>query len=246
MIDNEKYVKRGQALIIGDDPQRHEEVAAANRNKVGAPFQYAESLFAALAVVKSMTGLPYRHLQGMLIETLGDWDAPCYTTIYRRFQSLEVKRNGNVFTITGGGTVLIRLAVDSTGLKQHNRGEWIRHKWKVRRGFVKLHVMVDVDTKKILAVQVTDDRTGDSPMLVPLLDDALESCVPQTSESGHAGGSTRCSAYGDGAYASRDNLKACRDRNVTPLIKLEVSSTPKGKGAGDVWGMGSPGSVWRL
>ena len=30
MTDNEKYVKRGQALIIGDDPQRHEEVAAAN------------------------------------------------------------------------------------------------------------------------------------------------------------------------------------------------------------------------
>ena len=39
-------------------------MAAANRNKAGAPFQYAESLFAALAVVKSMTGLPYRHLRG--------------------------------------------------------------------------------------------------------------------------------------------------------------------------------------
>ena len=63
MTDNKKYVKRGQALIVGDDPRRHEEVAAANRNKVGAPFQYAESPFAALAVVKSMTGL--RHLQEM-------------------------------------------------------------------------------------------------------------------------------------------------------------------------------------
>ena len=79
----------------------------AGRNKAGAPFQYAGSPFATLAVVKSMTGLPYRHLQK---ETLGDWDAPCYTTIYRRFQSLEVKRNGNVFTITGGGTIRVRLA----------------------------------------------------------------------------------------------------------------------------------------
>ena len=238
MTDNEKYVKRGQALIIGDDPQRHEEVAAANRNKVSAPFQYAESLFAALAVVKSMTGLP--------IETLGDWDVPCYTTIYRRFQSLKVKRNGNVFTITGGGTVLIRLAVDSTGLKQYNRGEWIRHKWKVRRGFVKLHVMVDVDTKKILAVQVTDDRTGDSPMLVPLLDDALENCVPQTSESGHAGGSTRCSAYGDGAYASRDNLKACRGPQRDSIHQTQGKLHPKGKRCRRRVGHGSQGSVWRL
>ena len=30
----------------------------ANGNKAGAPFQYAESLFATLAVVKSMAGLP--------------------------------------------------------------------------------------------------------------------------------------------------------------------------------------------
>ena len=36
---------------------------ATNRNKVDAPFQYAESLFAALAVVKSMTGLPYRSVR---------------------------------------------------------------------------------------------------------------------------------------------------------------------------------------
>ena len=74
-------------------------MAGANRNKVGAPFQYAESLFAALAVVKSMTGLPYRRLQGMLIETLGDGDSPCYTIICRRFQALDVKRNGGVLAV---------------------------------------------------------------------------------------------------------------------------------------------------
>ena len=57
--DNKKHIKRNQALIIGDDPQRHEEVMSANRNKTGAPFQYAGSPFAALAAVKSMTGLRY-------------------------------------------------------------------------------------------------------------------------------------------------------------------------------------------
>ena len=56
--NNGKYVKRGQVLVIQDDPQRDREVAAANRHKVGAPFLYAEPLFTALAVVKSITGLP--------------------------------------------------------------------------------------------------------------------------------------------------------------------------------------------
>ena len=63
--DNEKYVKRDQALIIKDDHQRFEGMVAANRSKAGAPFQYAESLFAILTVVKSRTGLPCRHLQGL-------------------------------------------------------------------------------------------------------------------------------------------------------------------------------------
>ena len=85
----------------------------------------------ALVVVKSMTGLPYRHLQGRLIETLSDEDSPCYTTIHRRFQALDVKRHDGVFTVTGGETAPIRLAVDSTGMKQHSRGDGIRRKWKI-------------------------------------------------------------------------------------------------------------------
>ena len=235
--DNEKYIRRGQALIIHDDPERCVEVKKANRHKVGAPFQYADSFFASLAAVKSMIHIPYRNLMGMVLEVLREEQVPHYTTIFRRIQSLDVQRNGRIITVTGSKGAAIRLAVDSTGLKQHNRGEWIRQKWKVRRGFVKMHVLIDVDTKKILAVRVTDDRTGDSPMFVPLLDDALENCVGPASEPGHADSPAKCSAYGDGAYASRDNLKACKERNVTPLIKLKVSSTPKGKGAGDVWGM---------
>ena len=75
----------------------------------------------------------------MLIETLGDEDSPCYTTIHRRFQALDVKRNGGVFAVTGCGTAQVRLAVDSPGLKQHNRGERIRHKWKIRREYVKIY-----------------------------------------------------------------------------------------------------------
>ncbi len=121
------------------------------RTRCGAPFQYAESLFAALAVVKSITGLSYRCLQGMLIETLDDGDSPWatqpYTEGFRHWRS----RNGCVFTVMGGSskTMPVRFAVDSTGLKQHNRRrEWIRHKWKIRRGFVKLYVMVDVWTQR--------------------------------------------------------------------------------------------------
>ena len=39
-------------------------MTVVSMNKEGTSLQYAGSPFTALAVVKSMTGLPYRHLQG--------------------------------------------------------------------------------------------------------------------------------------------------------------------------------------
>ena len=117
--DNEKYIRRGQALIIRDDPERCIEVKKANFHKVGAPFQYADSFFAALAAVKSMIHIPYRNLMGMIMEVLKDEKVPHYTTIYRRIQLLDVQTNGGTVTVTGGKGTAIRFAVDSTGLKQH-------------------------------------------------------------------------------------------------------------------------------
>ena len=125
-----------------------------------------------------------------------------------------------------------------------------------KRGFVKLHVMVDVDTKKILAVQVTDDRTGDSPMLIPLLDEALEAVArtDQAQDSAAGPADAGCCLYGDAAYASRSNVTACGDRGVDSRIKLRVNSTARGKGTGDAWGIavrkqlgGSADShVWKM
>jgi hypothetical protein len=40
-------------------------------------------------------------------------------------------------------------AVDSTGIKVSNRGGWIRQMWAVKRGFIKVHLAVDVKTGKI-------------------------------------------------------------------------------------------------
>ena len=99
--------------------------------------------------------------------------------------------------------------------------------------------MVDVDTKKILAVQVTDYRAGDSPMPVPPLDEALEVVMRtcQAQDSGVVPADAGCCLYGDAAYASRDNVTACRDRGVDPHIKLGISSRGREKGTGDEWGM---------
>ena len=62
MTYNEKYVRRGQTLIIKDDPQKLDEAAVVNRNKVGASFQCAESQVLDLHVVSTTVSLNL-HLQ---------------------------------------------------------------------------------------------------------------------------------------------------------------------------------------
>jgi hypothetical protein len=58
-------------------------------------------------------------------------------TTSRRINRLEIKINERL-----GNDIII--ALDSTGLKVANRGEWMRHKWHVRKGYLKIHIAVDI------------------------------------------------------------------------------------------------------
>ena len=92
---------------------------------------------------------------------------PYYSTTCRCLNDLEVRLDPVIDT---GKPVTI--AVDSSGIKVGDRGEWMRQKWRRRRGFLKFHLAVDVESKQIVALVVTDERTGDSPMLIPLVEQA--------------------------------------------------------------------------
>ena len=57
---------------------------SANRNKAGAPFQYTESLFAVLTVVKSMAGPQCGHLKGLESANNCSDSMPNHTTVMDR------------------------------------------------------------------------------------------------------------------------------------------------------------------
>ena len=66
----------------------------------------------------------------------------------------------------------IVIAVDSTGIKVTNRGEWILDKWKnkrKRKGFIKIHVAVDIKAKKIVSMSVTKEDVHDGKILKELV-----------------------------------------------------------------------------
>jgi uncharacterized protein with FMN-binding domain len=74
----------------------------------------------------------------------------------------------------------IIIAIDSTGIKVTNRGQWMKEKWHIKnkKRYLKIHmVAVNVKTKKILSMKVTDDdeHVHDSKALPELVENIVKS-----------------------------------------------------------------------
>jgi hypothetical protein len=78
--------------------------------------------------------LPYRQAEGVVVRAHANDKIPSvpdYSTIINRcINKLDIKIDKRI-----GNDIVI--ALDSTGIKVANRGEWIRDKWNVRKGYLK-------------------------------------------------------------------------------------------------------------
>jgi len=87
--------------------------------------------------------------------------APGYSTLSSRIPKLQLDLG---YEPREGEEAVI--AVDGTGMKVTNRGEWMRKK---RKGYIKIRVAVDTKTKQVVSLEVTDERSDDGGKLVPLV-----------------------------------------------------------------------------
>ncbi len=118
---------------------------------------------------------------------------PDFTTIWWRVEKMKINLDPKVNLEKDD----IVIAVDSTGIKVTNRGEWILDKWKrkrIRKGFIKIHVDVNVRTKKMVSMSITKEDVHDGKMLKEL--------VPDISKNGNIQ-----KVLADGAYDSKYNFR---------------------------------------
>ena len=122
------------------------ELMKMNKGKEGANYRYPNSLILLLLVTVHAYLLPYRQLEGFLkmmsvhIKRLQEI-VPDFTTIW--WGAIKIKINLDPKVNLEREDIVI--AVDITGIKVTNRGEWILDKWKkkrIRKGFIKIHVAV--------------------------------------------------------------------------------------------------------
>jgi hypothetical protein len=127
---------------------------------VGRKFDLPWTSLEFLNLVHMIFGLPYRQTEGFL-RKLSDFIPQIkpadYTTIWRRGSKLDIKQAD---TISARNESVI-IAVDSSGITVTNRGEWMREKWKIHRGWIKVHLAVNVETKEIVGIEVSGETLSD-------------------------------------------------------------------------------------
>ena len=228
--DDQRYISRGKFYVLHLDSEiMSKGVDELNDGKVGAPFVYSDECFMAVALFRNTIGIPYRQLQGIIEDCLGKEDTPNFSAIYKRINKIKLEENNGTTWFTDGKnkTEIVFLAGDSTGLKPTSRGDWMGAKWNIRRGFIKMHIMVDSKTKKIYAVSVTDDSHGDAPEFKKLLIEAIQNIE----NSSNVEFSDDINVGADGAYDSNENFEECKKYNVIPVIPVRKNFSGKANGS---------------
>jgi len=138
-----------------------------------------------------------------------DWQVPDFSTVSRRQKHLAVTIGAQP-TTTG-----LHLLVDSTGIKMLGEGEWKtkKHGADYRRQWRKVHLGIDAITLEIRAIEVTDNSTGDAPMLPCLLDQIADD-EPIANVSG------------DGAYDTKGCHEAIARRGAEAVIPTRRNAKP--------------------
>jgi hypothetical protein len=206
---NESLVRRGEVILDFDVIDSWDnELDYMNNGKEGASYRYPNSFVQLLGYMRAYFHLPYRQAEGVVRDHASNKlpSIPDYSTINRRVNKLDIRINKRI------GNDDIVIVLDSTGIKVTNRGEWLPHKWNIRKGYIKIHVAVDIKKKKIVSLEVTTEEVHDGMMLKKLIENAAENNDVKR-------------VIADGAYDNNENFRYLSDNGIEAAIKVRKNSS---------------------
>jgi transposase len=114
------------------------------------------------------------------------------------------------------------IVLDSTGIKVTNRGEWLRkkHGKKSRRGWIKLHVAFDIKRRKVVAIEITDERVHDSQKAEELVEGAKREAKKEGKEVSKV--------IGDRGYNSHSFFRYLHNEGICAGILVRKGSKVRG------------------
>ncbi len=190
------------------------ELNEMNKNKVGKPYKYSNSFIEFES--KLQPYFDYRSIQGMcksLSDKIPNFPVNNYSNACRRINDLEL----NLLEINFDQPIYV--GNDGSGVKVSNRGEWMRQKWQVRRGWIKAVITMNVENKKLLDIEVFEK--GDSEP------DIFERHINQLVKKG----AKIKKACADGAHDKRKLFNALEKHKIEQVIKIRSNASTKARGS---------------
>jgi hypothetical protein len=219
---DESLIERGRVLMdIGFLRSWNKEIKKMNKGKVGAPFEYSHSYIHFLAFLKIGFKIAYRTVQG-IVRGLSNYikiEELHFTHIRRRILKIKPSSVRNLgFKEEEKHDKPIILIVDASGLTISKKGDYIEDKWiREKKEFIKLHIAVDEESKKIVSFRITKGNVHDTKRFGQLV---KESAKRHDIDK----------VYGDKAYDNRKNFNILDDINAEPAISIRKNASTRSKG----------------
>jgi len=177
-----------------------------------------------LLLLKILFGISYRTIASAtqdlkIYDVLGMKRAPCYKTIQNAMSYLDERFFIKINRMLVPSKVKLA-GVDSSGFKTSRRGAWIQIRFRKpvkKRDFKKVHIFVDLNSKKILYCLLTNGRSYDSPQLKYI----LRQCNWIKFEI----------ILGDGGYDSKECFNEIAKRGAIPGIPVRKNSSTLSRGS---------------
>jgi len=218
---NERLVKRGELYLTLDflDNWDH-SVKQLNEGKRGRPYEFPWEFIEFLGYIHLLL-MPYRQIEGFLrklSEFIPEIKVADYTTIWWRISRLELPSLSPVLESSDEPIVV---AVDSSGVKVTNRGEWLRKKWndKEYKGWIKIHIAIDVETGETVGIEVSEEYVTD------------ESVIPSLIHQVESRGRKIERMLGDGAYYTNSVYNILEEKDIDAGIRIRKDASTRAKGS---------------
>jgi hypothetical protein len=221
-IDNRNWLEYNEELVMRGyfyfNPAFlltwNDELTKMNAGKVGQPYLYPASMIKFLAVLHCK--FDFRALEGFmrwLSENNLNFPVIDYSQICRRYNALGVE-----FKILEEDIKeYLLVGADGSGEKSTKRGGWMREKWKVKKGWIKVVIMGVKNSKE--KKYVIDIRVGSETL----------------DERASARGMVRKNQknikilFADGLHENEDMFDLCEKYNIPTAIKLRDNCSTRTK-----------------
>ena len=178
-----------------------------NYSKRGRPFKIPVIVIMYLAKLRELYNASFRILESIMHNLSKIYKFPeiTFTSIYRRIRKIIPEINNDNSNIIS--------AIDSSGFKITLRGDYLGNKWhKKRKGWVKLHAVINISNFNIIDYSITDEHTNDAKEGINIIKN-IKNKIRRL--------------YGDKGYDSKIIYNELKDKALIP-VRRNASTLSKG------------------